>query len=93
MESYEVVVSNRASRAFQQVYEKVRTASLIASEDVRTAVLARLEKLATNPVADSRKAKFPNMPGDARSVTVLRYRIYYLIQARRVIVLDLIEAD
>lgn len=85
-----MIISDRAFNSFRRIIDNVQSTSLIGAEDARTVVLNRIRKLAFNPTQQSRKAKFFNLEGDYRSVLAWNYRIYYKVEEKRVIVLDVI---
>lgn len=70
--------------------ETVRSTSLVGAEDARVAVINRLRKLAVNNTGQTRKANFANLDGEFRSVVAWNYRIYYLIEEKRIVILDMI---
>jgi plasmid stabilization system protein ParE len=90
MSQYKVVVADRAVQSLRRLLENVRSTSLIGAEDARTVVLQHLRKLGSNPTNGARKAKFFSLEGDFRSVLAWNYRIYYTIEEKRVVVLDII---
>ncbi|MCH2200001.1 MAG: type II toxin-antitoxin system RelE/ParE family toxin [Flavobacteriales bacterium] len=89
MSQYKVLVSERAEEAFRTLIEKVASTSLIGAEDARMAVMNRMRKLGSNPIHQSRKAKFSSLNGDYRSILAWNYRIYYKVEDKRVVILDL----
>lgn len=90
MSQYKVIISDRAFSSFRRIIDHVQSTSLIGAEDARTVVLNRIRKLGSNPTQQSRKAKFFNLEGDYRSVLAWNYRIYFKIEEKRVVVLDII---
>lgn len=90
MSQYKVVVADRAVQSLRRLLESVRSTSLIGAEDARTVVLQHLRKLGANPTNGARKAKFFSLEGDFRSILAWNYRIYYKIEEKRVVVLDII---
>lgn len=90
MAAYKVIITDRAFSSFRRILDVVRSTSLIGAEDARVVVLNRMKKLASNPLNQSRKAKFFNLEGDYRSALAWNYRIYYKVEEKRVIVLDVI---
>lgn len=90
MAAYKVIITDRAYNSFRRILDVVRATSLIGAEDARIVVLNRMKKLASNPVNQSRKAKFFSLEGDYRSVLAWNYRIYYKVEEKRVIVMDVI---
>jgi plasmid stabilization system protein ParE len=67
----------------------LKATSLIGGEDARIAIINRIKRLGLNPEAGSRKAEFKLLEGDYRSVEVWDYRIYYKVESKRVVVLDI----
>lgn len=90
MAQYKVIVADKAVSSFNRLIEHVRSTSLIGAEDARTVILNRMRKLCANPAHQSRKAKFFSLEGDFRSVLAWNYRIYYKVEEKRIIILDLI---
>ena len=86
--AYEIAVAPQAAQAFKELIEAAQAVSLVGAEHARRSVLNCLQELALNPFGQTRKAQFNGMPGDVRSVQVLEYRIYFLVQIERIIVLD-----
>lgn len=86
--AYEIIVAPQAVKSFQELIEAAQAVSLVGAENARRTILTRLQQLALNPQGQTRKAQFKGMPGDVRSVQVLEYRIYFLVQIERIILLD-----
>lgn len=86
--AYEIVTAPQAAQSFKEIIEAAQTVSLVGAENVRRTVLNRLQELSLNPLNQTRKAQFKGMPGDVRSVQVLEYRIYFLVQIERIVLLD-----
>jgi len=86
--AYEIVTAPQAAQSFKEIIEAAQTVSLVGAENVRRTVLNRLQELSLNPLNQTRKAQFKGMPGDVRSVKVLEYRIYFLVQIERIVLLD-----
>lgn len=87
---HKVIVSDRAVNSFRRLLETVRSTSLVGAEDARVAVINRLRKLTVNSTGQSRKANFTNLEGEIRSAVAWNYRIYYLIEEKRIVILDMI---
>lgn len=86
-----VVIADRAVTAMERIVQHLQGASLIGAEKSKDEMLAKIRSLGRNATpSDARKAKFESIPGDIRSVLTHNYRIYYLIEAQRVVVLDVI---
>ena len=86
--AYEIVAAPQAVKSFQELIAAAQGQSLVGAENARRTILTRLQQLALNPQGQTRKAQFKGMPGDVRSVQVLEYRIYFLVQIERIILLD-----
>lgn len=86
--AYEIVAAPQAVKSFQELIVAAQGQSLVGAENARRTILTRLQQLALNPQGQTRKAQFKGMPGDVRSVQVLEYRIYFLVQIERIILLD-----
>ncbi len=90
MSQYKIIFCDKASASFRRVLENVKSTSLIGAEDTRAVILQVIRRLAANPTNQARKAKFFSLDGDFRSVLAWNYRVYYKIEEKRVIVLDII---
>lgn len=86
--AYEIVAAPQAVKAFRELIEAAQAKSLVGAENARRAILNRLQELALNPQGQTRKANFKGMPGDVRSVLILEYRIYFIVQVDRIVLLD-----
>lgn len=90
MSQYKIVFCDRAVNSFRRVLENVKSTSLIGAEEARGVILQVIRRLASNPIQSARKAKFFSLEGDYYSVLAWNYRIYYKVEEKRVIVLDII---
>jgi plasmid stabilization system protein ParE len=90
MSQYKVVFCDRAVNSLKRLLENVKSTSLIGAEEARGVVLQVIRRLASNPGHQARKAKFFSLEGDYRSVLAWNYRIYYKVEEKRIIVLDII---
>ena len=90
MAKFELVISERAADAFHAAFNKAKEASLIGAESLRAAWLTKLHKLGIDPGVDSRLEDGAQLPGELRSAAIKSYRIFFLIQATRIIVLDVV---
>lgn len=90
MSQYKIIFCDRAANSFRRLLENVKSTSLIGAEDTRGMILQVVRRLASNPTQQARKAKFFSLEGDFRSVLAWNYRIYYKIEEKRVVVLDIV---
>jgi plasmid stabilization system protein ParE len=90
MSQYKIVFCDKAVNSFKRVLDNVKSTSLIGAEDTRGVILQVIRRLASNPNQQSRKAKFFSLDGDFRSVLAWNYRIYYKLEEKRIIILDII---
>lgn len=90
MAKFELVVSEHAADAFHAAFNWAKEASLIGAESWRSAWLAKLHKLGSDPFVDSRREDGAQLPGELRSAEVHAHRIFYLVQATRIVVLDVV---
>ena len=90
MAKFELVISERAADAFHAAFNKAKEASLIGAESLRAAWLAKLHKLGADPVVDSRLEDGAQLPGELRSTAIKSYRFFFVIQATRIVVLDVV---
>jgi|TARA_B110000211_G_C13630514_1_gene357184 plasmid stabilization system protein ParE len=87
----EVLISDRAVKAFERIVLSLQGQSLIGAEKVKDEILGRVRKLGEHPKPSAaRKAKFDAIEGDFWSVLTHNHRIYYLIEEKRVVVVDII---
>ena len=86
--AYEIVAAPQAVKAFRDLIESAQAKSLVGAENARRAILNCLQELALNPQGQTRKANFKGMPGDVRSALILEYRIYFIVQVERIVLLD-----
>lgn len=90
MSKFELVISKHASDSIQKAYTQAKETSLIGAEDLRTALVSRLHQVASNPLRESQAVGGTQLPGDLRTVKVLQFKVFFLVQASRVIVIDLV---
>lgn len=90
MSQYKIVFCDRSVNAFRRVLENVKSTSLIGAEEARGVILQVIRRLSSNPIQNARKAKFFSLEGDYYSILAWNYRIYYKVEEKRVIVLDII---
>ncbi len=90
MSQHKIVFCDRAVNSFRRVLENVKSTSLIGAEEARGVILQVIRRLASNPIQNARKAKFFSLEGDYYSVLAWNYRIYYKVEEKRVVVLDII---
>ena len=87
----DVILADRATTSIERIIRQLQGASLIGAERAKDEMIARIRSLASNAMpADARKAKFDTVAEDIWSVLAHNHRIYYLVEERRVIVLDVI---
>lgn len=90
MNQQELVFTATAKNSLQDLIHQVQEVSLIAAERVRSRIFHRLHLIHHQPTQASRKADFGALEGHFRVATVLNYKIYYLVEETRIVVLDLI---
>ena len=87
----DVILADRATTSIERIVRQLQGASLIGAERAKDEMIARIRSLGSNAMpADARKAKFDTVAEDIWSVLAHNHRIYYLVEERRVIVLDVI---
>ncbi len=87
----DVILADRATTSIERIIRQLQGASLIGAERAKDEMIARIRSLGSNAMpADARKAKFDTVAKDIWSVLAHNHRIYYLVEERRVIVLDVI---
>ncbi len=92
MAKFQLVISDHAAEAFAAAFVQAREASLVGAESLRAAWVNRLHKLASDPRVDSRLEDGAQLPGQLRSAAVKSFRIFFLVQSSRVVVLDVVLA-
>ena len=90
MSKFELVISKHAADSIQKAYTQAKETSLIGAEDLRTALFARLHQVASNPLRETQVVEGTQLPGDMRSAKVLQFKVFFLVQASRVVVIDLV---
>lgn len=94
MAKFELVISERAADAFHAAFNWAKEASLIGAESLRAAWVDQLHRLGSDPFVDSRSEDGTQLPGELRSAAIKSHRIFYLVHATRVVVLDVVvDAD
>jgi len=87
----DVILADRATTAIERIIRQLQGASLIGAERAKDEIVNRIRGLAANAMpADARKARFDSIADDIWSVLAHNHRIYYLVEAQRVVVLDVI---
>ena len=87
----EVIISDRAVKAFERIIVALQGQSLIGAEKAKDEILARIGKLGERPKpSEARKAKLDAIEGEFWSVLTHNHRIYYLIELNRIVVVDII---
>tara|TARA_X000000950_G_C13483087_1_gene484600 strand:- start:210 stop:563 length:354 start_codon:yes stop_codon:yes gene_type:complete len=87
----DVILADRATTAIERIIRQLQGASLIGAERAKDEIVNRIRGLASNAMpADARKARFDSIADDIWSVLAHNHRIYYLVEERRVVVLDVI---
>lgn len=90
MSKFELVISKHAADSIQKAYAQAKETSLIGAEDLRTALVSRLHQVASNPLRESQVVEGTQLPGDLRTAKVRQFKVFFLVQASRVIVIDLV---
>jgi hypothetical protein len=87
----DVILADRATTSIERIIRQLQGASLIGAERAKDEIIARIRSLGSNAMpAEARKAKFDTVAEDIWSVLADNHRIYYLVEERRIIVLDVI---
>ncbi len=87
----DVIIADRATTAIERIVRHLQGASLIGAEKSKDEIIARIRGLAQNAMpSDARKARFETIANDIWSVLAHNHRIYYLVEEKRVVVLDVI---
>lgn len=87
----DVILVDRATTSIERIFRQLQGASLIGAERAKDEITFRIRGLGSNAIpGDARKAKFEAIADDIWSVLAHNHRIYYLVEAERVIILDVI---
>lgn len=89
MSQPKIIISDRAVNSLRRVLDNIKSTSLVGAEEARMVILNRIRRLAANPTTDSRKANFITLEGEFRSVLAWNYRIYYKVNGKQIVVLDI----
>ena len=90
MFKHELIISQHAFDSFKEIIEEVQKSSLIAGERLRHKILHRLHHLRHHPTESSRKVEIPREEGEIRCSNLMNYRIYYMITADKIILLEVV---
>ena len=87
----DVILVDRATTSIERIFRQLQGASLIGAERAKDEITFRMRNLGSNAIpGDARKAKFEAIADDIWSVLAHNHRIYYLVEADRVVILDVI---
>jgi plasmid stabilization system protein ParE len=90
MNTHEFYFTESAKNAFRGIIEQVQQVSLIAAERMRNKIFHKLHLIHHHPLQGSKKVELANVAGHIRLATVLNFKIYYKVEDKRIIVLDLL---
>jgi plasmid stabilization system protein ParE len=90
MNSQEFYFTASAENTFREHLARIQQVSLIAAEQMRNKIFHKLHLIHHHPLQGSRKADIPGLEGHFRVATVLNYKIYYKVEDKRVIVVDML---
>lgn len=85
-----VVIADRATNSLQRIIRSLKSTSLIGAEDTRTAVINHIRKLGVNYNSGSKPADFATLDGEFRSSVIWNYIIYFKVEEKRIVILDII---
>jgi plasmid stabilization system protein ParE len=90
MNTQEFFFTESAKEAFHNIILQVQQVSLIAAERVRSKIFHKIHLIHHHPLQSSKPIDLNGMEGHIRLTTVMNYKIYYLVEDERIIVLDLL---
>lgn len=90
MNTHEFYFTESAKTAFRSLIEQIQQVSLIAAERMRNKIFHKLHLIHHHPLQGSKKVELALVPGHIRLATVLNYKIYYKVEDKRIIVLDIL---
>lgn len=64
--------------------------SLIAAERVRSRIIHRLHLIHHQPLQSSRKIEVNGVQGHFRTADVLNYKLVYLLEEKRIVLMDIL---
>jgi plasmid stabilization system protein ParE len=86
----EFYFTERARDSFRDVVAQLQQVSLIAAERVRNKIFHKLHLIHHHPLQGSKKIEL-TIDGHFRVATVLDYKIYYLVDHDRIMVLEILQ--
>lgn len=87
----DVILADRATTSIERIIRHLQGSSLVGAERAKDEIISRIRNLGANAMpGDARKAKFEAIADDIWSVLANNHRIYYLVEERRVVILDVI---
>lgn len=90
MNAQEFFFTSKAHDAFREVVLHMQEVSLIAAERVRARILHRIHLIHHHPLQSSKKVEFKGLNGHFRMADVLNYRLFYLVEEDRIILMDIL---
>ena len=90
MNSQEFYFTASAEATFREHLSRIQQVSLIAAERMRNKIFHKLHLIHHHPLQGSRKVELTGVEGHFRVATVLNYKIYYKVEDKRVIVVDML---
>ena len=90
MNSYEFYFTPNAAESFLRIIQDVQEVSLLSAEKVRSRIFHKLHLIHHHPSQGSKRIELPGVEGHMRLATVLNYKIYFRLDAQRIIVMEML---
>jgi hypothetical protein len=90
MNTQEFYFTRKGEEAFRNIVLNMQEVSLIAAERVRSRILHRIHLIHHHPLQSSKKIEFRDLKGHFRVAEALNYRIYYLVEEDKIVLMDIL---
>ncbi len=90
MNSHDFYFTPHASESLQRMIQQVQEVSLLSAEKLRARIFHKLHLIHHHPTQGSKKMELPHLNGHIRQASVLNYKIYFKLEAQRIIVLEML---
>ncbi len=90
MNKQEVIFSRQATQMLSSIVYALQEVSLLSAEKVRAKFFHKFHLIQHHPLQSSKPVALVSHLGHIRMTTVLNYKIYYKVEATRIIILDIL---
>ena len=90
MNSHEFYFTQNAADSFLRIIQDVQEVSLLSAEKVRSRIFHKLHLIHHHPSQGSKRIELPGVEGHMRLATVLNYKIYFRLEAQRILVMEML---